>query len=83
MQTQAVQPCTTPRHITPRQQAVYCQLRHAAALAGGLEAMANQALEAGEATPAQLDHIAELSSHLTQHLSQLTHGFAELPHGNH
>lgn len=70
---------TTPRHITPHQQAVYGQLRQAVAMAGGLEAIASQALDAGDATPAQLDYIAELSSHLTEHLTTLTQVFAELP----
>lgn len=80
MQTQqAIQTRTTPRHITPHQQAVYCQLRQAAAMAGGLEALAIQAMEAGEASTTQLDYIAELSSHLTERLSALTHTFAELP----
>lgn len=83
MQTyHAVQTRSTPRHITPHQQAVYGQLRHAAAMAGGLEAIATQALDAGEASTAQLDYMADLCSHLTEHLSALTHAFADLPHGN-
>lgn len=83
MQTlQAVQTRATPRHITPHQQAVYCQLRQASAMAGGLEAIATQAVDAGEASPAQLDYMADLCSHLTEHLSALTHTFAERPHDN-
>lgn len=72
------QPQHTPRPVTPHQQAMYCQLSRATAMAGGLEAIAAQALDAGEAIP-QLDYIASLAAHLTEHLSDLAAAFAELP----
>lgn len=78
----AVHTSDTPRHITPHQQAVYCQLRRATAVAGGLEAIAAQALDAGETSPQQLDYIADLCGHLTEHLAALTQAFAELPNNN-
>ena len=76
---QHVQPHAATRPVTPHQQAVYSQLRHATAMAGGLEALATQSLDAGEATPDQLDYIAGLATHLTQYLSDLASAYAELP----
>ncbi len=64
-----------------RRQLIYRQLRQAAAMASGLEAMAVRAIEAGEATPEQLDHIADLTGHLTQHLTQLSTLFADMVAG--
>lgn len=65
-------------HATPHQRTVYTQLQRATAMAGGLEALAIQALGEDKASP-QVDHIADLAAHLIEHLNDLTAAFAELP----
>lgn len=70
---------STPRHIIQHQQAMYCQLLRARAMAGGLGAIATNAQDAGEASPDQVNDIVELSALLTEHLSELAHVFAESP----
>lgn len=69
-------------HGTPlalnRRQLIYTRLRQTAAMSSGLEALATRAIDDGEATPEQLDHIAELSGHLTEQLSYLSRLFMEL-----
>ncbi len=64
-----------------RRQIIYRQLRQGAAMASGLEAMAVRAIECGEVTTDQLDHIADLTGHLTQHLTHLSTLFADMATG--
>ncbi len=61
-----------------RRRLIYRQIRQAAAMAAGVEAIATQAIEANDATPDQLDHIADLAGHLTEHLNQLSGLFADM-----
>lgn len=69
--------------VTHRQrQRVYQQCRQSVAMAAGLEAMAVRAIEIGEATPEQVEHMAALSSLLTEQLEQLAHAFAEFGASN-
>lgn len=65
-------------HATPHQRTVYTQLQRATAMASGLESLATQALRADNTSP-QLDYIADLAAHLTEHLNGLTTAYAELP----
>jgi hypothetical protein len=61
-----------------QRQLVYQQCRQSVALAAGLEAMAVRAIEIGEATADQVEHMAQLSSLLTEQLEQLSAAFVEL-----
>lgn len=63
--------------LSPRQ-LIFTRLRRTTAMAAGLEAMAEKALDEGEASPEQLDRLADLATHLTQQLSELSHQFAEM-----
>lgn len=63
--------------LSPRQ-LIFTRLRRTTAMAAGLEAMAEKALDDGEASPEQLDRLADLATHLTQQLSELSQQFAEM-----
>ncbi len=65
-----------------RRQLIFTRLRQTAAMSAGLEAMAVRAIDAGEATPDQLDQIADLAGHLTEQLSNLSALFVEMTGGN-
>ena len=60
---------------------VYSRLRQMTAMAAGLGAIAQQALDEGDATPEQIEHFANLADHLTQQLNELTRHFMELTGG--
>lgn len=71
-------PCCASAPTLNQRQLVFSRLRQTTAMAAGLEAMAERALDAGEATPEQLDRIADLATHLTQQLGELSQLFAEM-----
>lgn len=65
-----------------RRQLIYTRLRQSAAMASGLEAIAHRAIDNGECTPEQLDHIAELAGHMTEQLATLSALFIEMSGGH-
>lgn len=69
--------CSNAPSLSPRQ-LIFTRLRRSTAMAAGLEAMAEKALEEGEVSPEQLDHLADLATHLTQQLGELSQQFAEM-----
>lgn len=63
---------------TRRQQALYRQIRTGVSMAAGLEALAERALSEGEATPEDLQNIADLAAILGKTLTQTSMAVAEL-----
>lgn len=74
-------PCSANANSLSPRQLILTRLRQTTAMAAGLEAMAERGLTEGEASPQQLDYIADLSTHLTQQLTELTQQFAEMHKG--
>lgn len=71
-------PCSaSPSHLSPKA-VVFSRLRRTTAVAAGLEAMAEKALDDGEASSEQLEHLANMAAHLTQQLGELSQQFAEM-----
>ncbi|WP_110644105.1 hypothetical protein [Salinicola sp. CPA57] len=72
---------TAPPHLPPPlhvRQRIHLQSQQALAMANGVDALAQRAVENGEASYDQLQHIALLSAMMADHVRQLSSHCAEL-----